>query len=108
MIYQVREKQEEVIVLPADNTNEELKKDIDTRLNLNEQNLKNQRFWVWRSIWRLINKKGKSEANMVLLNELLQAYQFNTSKPERDFKAFCGFIVYWYEKRFKNELSKVR
>lgn len=106
LTYKVKEKEGEVVVMAADITNQELIDDIDKRLNLNEQNLKIQRFSVWKAIWRQINKNNKLD--IVLLNEVLNKYQFTSSKQERDFKAFCGFIVYWYEKRYKNELLKVR
>jgi uncharacterized protein (TIGR02646 family) len=102
--FKVREKSELVEVIAADSSNEDLHNDIKIRLNLNEQNLSTQRFFVWRGIWRVIHKNGKLDLNR--LKEVLNDYDYTqtTDPDKRLFKAFCGFIVQWYSQRFKNEL----
>ena len=105
--YKVKLEEVEVIVIAADSTNQELKDDINKRLNLNEQNLKNRRFAVWKAIWRKVNKTGKIDIRQV--KDILVLYNYdNTLDPsKRDFKEFCGFIVQWYWYHFKDELQKI-
>ena len=105
--YKVREQEGEVVVIAANFKNQDLKDDIDKRLNLNEQNLRNQRFAVWKGIWRIVKKNDKIDIRQV--QEILEKYNYTqTVEPsKRDFKEFCGFITQWYGQHFKNELSRI-
>lgn len=101
--YRVKEKEGEVIVIPADPDNEELRKDIEERLNLNEQNLMNARFNIWKQTWQKVEKAGK--VNIQQVKEVLEEFRFDTKSQNGQHKPFCGFIIHWYQKRFKNELA---
>ena len=100
--YKVREKLEQVDVIAAfQDIN--LQKDINITLNLNEQRLREKRFFAWKSVWSRIHKKGK--ADIKLLKEILDDFDFNVKKVEN--KPFCGFIMSWYKERFKTELANL-
>jgi uncharacterized protein (TIGR02646 family) len=105
--YKLKEKEGEVVVIATDLSNQELKDDINKRLNLNEQNLKNRRFAVWKAIWRKVNKTGKTDIRQV--KEILAIYKYDDAlePSKRDFKEFCGFIVQWYSAHYKDELQKI-
>lgn len=103
LTYRVKQKEREVIVVPTNPDNEELRKDIEERLNLNEQNLMNARYNIWEKAWKRIEKAGKINIHQV--KEVLEEYRFDTKSQERSLKPFCGFIIQWYQKRFKNELT---
>jgi uncharacterized protein (TIGR02646 family) len=100
--YKVREKLEQVDVIAAFQ-DKDLKEDINVTLNLNEQRLREKRFSAWKSIWQKIHQKGKADMN--LLKEILDDFDFNVKKVEN--KPFCGFIISWYKERFKAELAKL-
>lgn len=102
--YKVKELEEEVIVIPADPNNEELRNDINKILNLNQQNLKNKRFRVWKGLWRIVCKNNKCDTKKV--REILAKYQYfgNIDPKKRNYEEFCGFIYAWFESRFKNEI----
>jgi len=96
--YRVKEKEGEVIVLPAIN-DETIKKDIEI-LNLNEPNLRKKRFAVWNAIWKKINVKG--EIKIEQLPEILNNYV-------NKHLVFYGFISYWFKDyRFKEELKALK
>ncbi len=100
--YKVREKLEQVDVIAAFQ-DIDLQKDINITLNLNEQRLREKRFFAWKSVWSRIHKKGK--ADIKLLKEILDDFDFNVKKVEN--KPFCGFIMSWYKERFKTELANL-
>jgi uncharacterized protein (TIGR02646 family) len=104
--YKVREKEGCVDVIAANLADLELKKDIDERLNLNEQNLKQKRFAVWNAIWRKVNKSHKIDIQQV--KDIIEQYERNlNASGERNFHEFAGFIIQWYRHRFKDELKKL-
>jgi len=105
--YKERGKLGYVDVIAPNAENEDLKSDIKL-LNLNEQNLRTRRYAVWKGIWNITYKKGK--LNTTRLLTILEDYDFtkNIEPSKRNFEEFCGFITQWYEKRFKDELEKVR
>ncbi|MEO0042330.1 MAG: hypothetical protein RL329_1778 [Bacteroidota bacterium] len=106
LIYKVREREGCVDVIAADLANLELKKDIEERLHLNEQNLRQKRFAVWNAIWRKVNKGYKIDIQQV--KDIIEKYECNLNESgERDFYEFAGFIVQWYRHRFKDELKKL-
>jgi uncharacterized protein (TIGR02646 family) len=106
LTYKVREREGCVDVIAADLANSDLKKDIDECLNLNEQNLRQKRFAVWKAIWRKVNKGYKIDIQQV--KDIIETYERNLNESgERDFYEFAGFIIQWYRHRFKDELKKL-
>jgi uncharacterized protein (TIGR02646 family) len=107
--YKVRLRQEYVVVIAPNNENEDLKSDIEL-LNLNEQNLRIERFSVWKGLWRVVYNERKNKLNISKLINILDDHDFTkTIEPsKRDFKEFCGFIIQWFENRFKDELAQAR
>lgn len=105
--YKVRERVGYVEVKPSMINNDDLKSDIKL-LNLNEQNLKTRRFATWKGLWRVVYKNNK--INIKRLAIILEDYDYRTvvEPSKRDFNEFCGFIIQWFEGRFKDELQKVK
>jgi hypothetical protein len=106
--YKERNRSGYVDVIPVDKNNEELKKDIEIRLNLNEQNLRTKRYAVWKGIWNIVYRRDRLNTHRLIA--ILDDHDFTkTIEPsKRDFKEFCGFITQWFESRFKDELEKAR
>lgn len=102
--YKVIRGDEYVVVSSIDN-DVNIDQEIEKILNLNEESLKSKRFHIWEGIMRVILNKDKKTLNVERARQIFESYQPDSDKKE--YNAFCDFICYWLEKRFRKEFESL-
>ena len=82
-----------------------IKDDIEKILNLNEQNLRVQRYSVWKAIWNKSTKFGKTKPNIQIVHEIINKY---SQKHNDEYQPYRGFVIQWFSNRFKKELLAIK